>query len=426
MHDVRITRKGRTWVVVGVLFLLVVLLGVSTLLPQRWRAGRIAAVIPDTAASPGSIEESAADQARRAAIAALGPIKRRAGTNAADYYREALGLYNGLTDAEKKMLANWRVKGNAKAEAALYAKIQAIMDLIRKGRTANYADWGVGPYRFDDPSTVSANIAVLNSIRNLAMMSAWEANYRFGSDPSGALADLAAMDAMGQSADDDLLGFVIGIGMHALALNVLASNAGVVSGDGDADLSKLTNPAAIYQAYQAGMDGEASAFQALVDEYNDPATQAHAQSLFEQISVTGRTKNDPINSNPAEIASEMQWIEQTEEALGGTLQESDAQFQQWWAQKEAETASMPVAAHTLAVMTSPRINAQSALVLDVMVEAGLALEQGEQAQFQAITDPTTGQPFTYTQTAGGFQLASPFKNPNGKPVTLNFGAPAGQ
>jgi hypothetical protein len=61
-----------------------------------------------------------------------------------------------------------------------------------------------------------------------------------------------------------------------------------------------------------------------------------------------------------------------------------------------------------------------------MVEAGLALEQGGQAQYEAIADPTTGQPFNYVQTAAGFQLTSGFKNSDGKPLTLDFGTAAGQ
>jgi hypothetical protein len=136
--------------------------------------------------------------------------------------------------------------------------------------------------------------------------------------------------------------------------------------------------------------------------------------------------NGPAGLSPAQVVSEFQWIEQTEEALGGTLQEPDAQFQQWWAQKQAGAASMPLAASALASLLPSRSNAQAILVQNAMVEAGLALEQGGQTQFQAITDPMTGQPFTYTQTAGGFTLTSSFKSSGGKPVRLSFGAPAGQ
>jgi hypothetical protein len=380
----------------------------------------------DTGAAPGESGEPAADAARRAAIAAMGPIKKREGTNAADYYKEALGLYAGLTDAEKKMLANWRVKGDPKAEAALYAKIQAIMDLLRKGRAANYADWGVGPFSLYDPSAIQAESAVMNSIRNLAVMAGWEANYRFGSDPGGALGDLAAMDALGRSGDDRLIGFLVENSVHALAVGVLAANVGEIPADGGADLSYLIDPAAVYQDYQAGMDGEATGFQVIMDEYNNPATRANVVSSFNQYIHSANPNSSPANMSPGQFASEMQWIEQTEEALGGTLQEPDAQFQQWWAQKEAEAASTPIEASVLAAIAPSRSRAQTVLVQNLIVQAGLALEQGGQAGFQAITDPTTGQPFTYTQTATGFTLTSGFKASNGKPVTLSFGPPAGQ
>jgi hypothetical protein len=66
------------------------------------------------------------------------------------------------------------------------------------------------------------------------------------------------------------------------------------------------------------------------------------------------------------------------------------------------------------------------VVQDALLNAGIALEQNNQAQFQTITDPTTGQPFTYTQTAGGFKLSSALRPSSGKPVTMDFGAPPGQ
>jgi hypothetical protein len=271
-----------------------------------------------------------------------------------------------------------------------------------------------------------ADSAVMNSIRNLALMSGWEANYRFGSDPGGALGDLAAEDALGRSGDDRLIGFLIENGVHANAMSVLAANGGEISGNGGADLSYLTDPAAVDQGYQAGMDGEAYAFQAMVDGFNDPANQARVVSFLNQFIHYPNPNNGPAGLSPAQVVSEFQWIEQTEEALGGTLQEPDAQFQQWWAGKQAEAASMPIAAGSLASLLPSRARAQTVLVQNAMVEAGLALEQGGQAQFQSIPDPITGQPFTYTQTASGFTLTSSFKSSGGKPVTLSFGAPTGQ
>jgi hypothetical protein len=150
----------------------------------------------------------------------------------------------------------------------------------------------------------------------------------------------------------------------------------------------------------------------MLDEYADPATRTQEERMFRSASIT-----------PQEAVSEMKWLAQTEQALGNTLQEPDAQFQQWWTQKQAEASSMPLASPELGSLAGARNVAQVSLVENAMVEAGLVMEQGNQAQFQSIVDPSTGQPFKYTQTANGFQLASPLQY-KGKPVTLDFGPPA--
>jgi hypothetical protein len=174
------------------------------------------------------------------------------------------------------------------------------------------------------------------------------------------------MDAIGRSGDGQLIGFMIDAGVHAMALSVLALNGGEISGDGSADLSYITDPAAVYQSYQTGMNGEASAFQAMVDEYNDPATQRHVVSFVNQYIQFENPNTNSGSLTPAQIVSALQWIDQTEEALGGTLQETDAQFQQWLAQKQAEAASVPLAAITLESVTPSRTVAQSILVRNLM------------------------------------------------------------
>ena len=64
-----------------------------------------------------------------------------------------------------------------------------------------------------------------------------------------------------------------------------------------------------------------------------------------------------------------------------------------------------------------------AMALYNRLTAGIALEQGNQSQFQSILDPVSGQPFAVTQTSNGFQLSSPVESPAGGPVTLTFGPP---
>ena len=363
--------------------------------------------VSEVSSSPS--DASAAERARRAAIAALGPIKHK-GVNAADLYRNAMGLYAGLTDAEKNLLKHWREKQDPKSAAALYAKIQPIMDLLRSARKADYVDWALEPMTLEDSSNKAAQ---LTQTQHLAVLAAWDSNYRFQSDPDGAVGDVAAMEAMGRTANGNLIGLLVEEGIHGMGITVLAQNAGSITGAAGPDLGYIVNPASAGQSFQDGMDGEAAMLQAELDDYANPATrnESYVQRWVSSLSMT-----------PQEAESEMEWTMQMEEELGKTLMEPQAQFQQWWTQKLSEAPSMPLIKISIQAVAGVRTSAQASLAQSAMLEAGLALEQNDKAGFQAILDPVSGRPFTYKQPANGFQLASALVR-NGKPVTLSFPAP---
>jgi hypothetical protein len=347
------------------------------------------------------------DNARRAAVAALGPIKRRGGVNAADFYKQAIGLYAGLTEREKDILLHREHKADPKVAAALYAKIQPIMDLLRRGRKADYADWGLGPKTTLDAATTMAQV---NSILNLGIVAQWDASYRFASDPDGAVSDLAAMDAVARSGYDSFIGFIEGNSLHMGAMTLLAQNAGGITAASESDLAYIISTAAAEQSFRDGVNGEAAMLQAMLDEYFNPATRAQAE---------------PYLAN-SKAVSDMQWLERTEQELAGTLQQPETQFQQWLTQKQAEAASKPVAAPVITLLGNVRHIEQMSAVDNAMFAAGMAVEQNNQGQYQSIADPATGQPFTYTQTANGFQLGSALLQRPGKPMSMSFSTPAGK
>jgi hypothetical protein len=122
-------------------------------------------------------------------------------------------------------------------------------------------------------------------------------------------------------------------------------------------------------------------------------------------------------------------VAQALQQYGGTIEQSDGQYQQWFAQMKAESASMPIGNVLLGQYNSfnfARAFAEATEIRYSMFDAGLALQEGNEAQFQSIRDPATGQPFAVTQTAGGFQLNSSFKDYAGKPVTFTFGSAPSQ
>jgi len=183
------------------------------------------------------------------------------------------------------------------------------------------------------------------------------------------------------------------------------------------DMAYIVNSAAIEQTFQNGLNADSANWQALMEANANPDTRGDADSAL------GFNNGRGPAVSPEEAASGLAWVQQTEKALATTLMEPEPQFQQWWNQELAEAASMPAGNAALQALTSVRSRAQALIVEDAMFEAGMALEQNNQTQFQSIINPSTGRPFTYTQTANGLQVASSLTL-GGKPMTLSFPAPA--
>jgi hypothetical protein len=417
MHEVRATYSNRRWTVVATAFLL--LLITLWILLREGRQPTVGAARGITVESSPA-EESAAEIARRRAIAALGPIQRRNGTNAADLYKQAMALYSQLTEAEKHILQTNVVyhlrpndppgKVDPATAAALYAKIQPIMDLLRRARLANYVDWGLD---MDSDAVMGSLMGQMHAISDLGQLAYWDSTYRFESDPDGATGDLAAMEALGRSGGNSLW---VDINIQSNAIFLLAKNAGDITSAASSDLAYIISPSATEQSFQNTMNVNASILQALLDEYTNPATQSQAEQTLREFDSGSLPALTPV-----EIVTALTWDIQTQRALASAVTEPEAQFQQWWSQTLAGGSSVPDA--NTSGLKNIVSGLQASQVESAMLEAGLALEQNNQAQFQSINDPSTGRPFIYTQTANGFQLGSPQMS-GGAPVTLSFPAPA--
>ncbi len=397
------------WLLLGAILLALVILW--PLLGRRLAPSAQSAAA-QTAAAQQAGSLSPADAARRAFIASLGPIKRRPGTNAADFYKRAAGLYAQLTDDERNMLNDKPGKLDPKAAAALYAKIQPIMDLIRQGRTADYTDWGTEPNTLNDWISFDS----IPAVDGLAVP-LWDAAYQFqAGDPNGAINDLAAGEDMARNGIDNYLWYGTAVQYHIQAVTLLAQNPASL-GDNSADLDDILDPEAPQRMLQEAMDSLDSVIQPELDEYSNPATQAG--SVIQQNAVS-----DSVT--PEQEYAQVQWIMDASHVLLATLTQPDSEFEQTWA---PQAASAPSTLPGYFVDGGKQLHfvSQTVATSNAMLAAGLALEQGDQAQYESITDPTTGQPFTYTQTATGFQLQfAPTQDPSDDPVKLDFPAPQPQ
>lgn len=165
----------RPWIGAGIA-LLVIILVLSIQLPPRLQVLAQPGAQAQSPTDSPLLNLSPADAARRAAIAKLGPINVPAGVNAAESYSRAMALYNQLTDADKNVLQNWRTKLDPQSAAALSAKLQPILRLLRDASDATYVDWGA------DPITPDARDARLSAMQSLSQVAQWEANHRFQTD----------------------------------------------------------------------------------------------------------------------------------------------------------------------------------------------------------------------------------------------------
>jgi len=410
MTEARAIYPGRLWIV-GAAVLLALLL-VCLLL----RRGNVAAIgqraVDKTqdASGSGTVALSAAEKARRAAIAALGPIHEK-GINGADLYGEALALYAKLSDGDKAVLGRRYEKHDPAVDAALAARIEPIMELLRKARKAPYVDWGFEPVK---PWTdVSERFKHEQSIANLAL---WDAGYQFQTDPDAAVSDLAAMEAFSRSQADSIQGLEVEREINGSGVRLLAENATIITADSAPDITAIVNASAVEGSYQAAMDNLAWNAGQLAAEY--PKTPEGQAGVFDDLE-----KYDGVPADA--VVPALEWMGKTATGLGATITETDAQYQQWRAQQRASTESQQFADAILGNCDNQRGEEQAAIVGGAMLQAGIAIEQGDQTQFQSIVDPVTGKPFGYTQTKTGFQLGSALQL-NGGPVTLDFPAPAGK
>jgi len=351
---------------------------------------------------------SPAERARRAAIAALGPIDK--GPNGADLYREAIKLFSALTDDEKKMLAGNYRSQDPRAAAALYSKLQSIMGLLRQARGAGYVNWDAGQNRSAD--LASAVTAQVNDAYALSLVADWEADYRFQSDPAGAVGDIAATDSMAHSVELGLPGILAAGDIHMSGLQILADNATAIPIASQQELATILNPAVIRESYQIGMFNEADAINNLLTGEGDPAANANASAIL--------SGNQNPAVTPEQIRVAEPWMAQTAQDLATKVDEPTQQFWQWWASNLA-TAPDPTVVQN-SNLYEARGSAQATMVANLMFQAGLSLGQGDQTTLTTIIDPFTSQPFIYSSTATGFTLTSPGRF-QGEPLTFTFPAP---
>ena len=332
------------------------------------------------------------------------PSPAHAGSNAADYYKQAIALYGQMPSQDREIFRNQAPQPDATKSAALHATLQPIIDLIMSARNADYTDWGPAPV-----STVQDEVRSrdLMGLQGLTYAIRWEAAACFQSDPAKAVNLLAAQVAMGRGDLPNAIGIAVEVGVEMSAVKLLERNVAAIPIQSAADVAFITDPAAARQCFEKGMTAEAAIHQAHLDEYANPATRKGSEIQKYLDSKPG------IVESPEEIISEAKWLGETEEALSKTYTLTETQYQQWWKPKLAQAAAMPAVIQASRALDGTNSMVRIAAVETAMLNAALAMKWNDAPRFATILDPSTGKPFAYSKTATGFEISSPMLNPYG-------------
>jgi hypothetical protein len=337
------------------------------------------------------------------------------GPNAADIYKNAFALYNALTPEEKNMLGKPREEVDAEKAAALFKKIQPIMDQLRQAKDAAYCDWAMGDMSLSKP------LPQMNLVMKLGAVARWSAGYQFlASDPEGAISDLSTQLQLGRSVGTQAaIGFLVETSLNQGVINLVCDNAAALSPEATGQALELLRASVPLNDFVQAMNAEAAIAAAMGDQLSNPEMRDQLPEQLKNLQASGSA----AQLSDADTVSQMKWCVQVEKDFAAKALLPDAEFNAWWAQVNQQAATQPVAAATLSALDMIRSKYQSAAVNNSMAAAGLAVMQNGPEQLASRLDPMTGMPFAYVQTADGFELRSTFQS-KGKPVAMMFSRPA--
>ena len=408
--------RGRRRTVLALVLAAVILISAARIYrAHRAAAGgarESAAVMAETARGPASKAASAS--------AATPPEARpesaaRAGVEASNFYKDAFVLYAKLSDEEKKMFRQSLTEVDADKAAALFKKIQPILELLRQGAAADYCEWGLGPLDFAKP------LPHLSKSHQLGKLAQWSAAYRFPNDPQGALGDLTAQARLGDHLADSVIGWLVQMSFEGGSNKVLSQNAGLLDEAGMAQAEALLHSSSVEKNVLRAFAAEAGAVELTAKKLaaEDPSERMKLFLESESNEEANHTTLQRLFQDEAALTAEFHYLAQIEQQMAAAIPSPDAQYQAWWEGVKTALPQHPLAALLLPGFMEMRTRLQQSQVERAMLSAGLTLLQNTSAQPAQFRDPVSGAAFAYMEKADGFELQSTFKK-NGKPVTMSF------
>jgi hypothetical protein len=340
-----------------------------------------------------------------------------ASTNAAAIYRQAFDLFAKFSKDQEFILGDWRTNVGASVEAELCGKLRPISDLMRQATAVTNCDWGFDPINNDTKLP-----PYLSPARNIARAALWNAAHCRSNDVAGATDDALSVLRLGQNiSQGGPIGFLVGTALQSIVAAFVAQNVGSF---GDADILRLTtafNDPAYEEEASRAMEQEAD----MHDHYAAKLATMTAAEVEQEFSERAKelaawVNGLPTNLDQATILAAYEQCIDSERQLAKTLASSSEDAYEAWQKEAAELqASNPLAKLLLENDESFVNRAQIAAVNRALVVAGLAVADNGADTLATHPDPSSGQPFVYTETPDGFQLQSAYQV-YGKPMTMQF------
>ena len=336
-----------------------------------------------------------------------------ANTNAAAIYWQAFAIFDTLSQTQKDLVANWRTNVDASVEAELCEKIQPICDLMHQAAAVSNCDWGL-----EQPITFATKLPHLSRCRNLARAAVWSVAHCRTNDPSAAIDDLAATSQLGQTvlSPPILIGHLVDLVIQGLVIDSVTEHASLLVSAGGTSVGELLNSANYDESLRGAFELEAD----MINRETDRLTTIPPEEAMHELLQLGEEAKSQIQSmGLTQAIADMRQAAELQRQFAQALGLPDAEYRAWLTSLDEAGKTNPFVEAFVTGLEKAVIRTQAMTVRSAMAAAGLGVVQGGPDALQSHPDPSTGQPFAYTQTADGFELQSSFQFQE-KPVKLSF------
>ena len=153
---------------------------------------------------------------------------------------------------------------------------------------------------------------------------------------------------------------------------------------------------------------------------DDLATKPPEEAMREMTKLGDANSVSRIQSlGPTQAIADIRQVAEIEREFANRFESTEANQREWMADLEAGNTINPFVGIFFFADERVVSTTQAATVKNALAAAGLAVIENGLDALQSHSDPATGQPFTYTQTADGFDLESRFQFRE-KPLKLSF------